>query len=109
MGRRKNSNDNNMNQSSHSHHSHNSKIRFEDPEEEEEETTQCSNNLDESMCDPECSDKAIDEPNDVSFMDGDDKTSADYYFDSYSHFGKTSFFISFFLSFFLPLLSNTRR
>uniref|UniRef100_A0A7N2KXT3 Uncharacterized protein n=1 Tax=Quercus lobata TaxID=97700 RepID=A0A7N2KXT3_QUELO len=97
MGRRKNSNDNNMNQSSHSHHSHNSKIRFEDPEEEEEETTQCSNNLDESMCDPECSDKAIDEPNDVSFMDGDDKTSADYYFDSYSHFGKISFFLSFFL------------
>ena len=95
MGRRKNSNDNNMNQSSHSHHSHNSKIRLKDPE--EEETTQCSNNLDESMCDPECSDKAIDEPNDVSFMDGDDKTSADYYFDSYSHFGKTSFFISFFL------------
>ncbi|KAF3972650.1 hypothetical protein CMV_003856 [Castanea mollissima] len=87
MGRRKSSNDNNMNQSSHSHHSHNSKIRFDDPE-EEEETTQCSNNLDESMCDPECSDKAIDEPNDVSFMDGDDKTSADYYFDSYSHFEK---------------------
>nr|POF18363.1 protein arginine n-methyltransferase 1.1 [Quercus suber] len=84
MGRRKNSNDNNMNQSSHSHHSHNSKIRLDDPE---EETTQCSNNIDESMCDPECSDKAINEPNDVSFMDGDDKTSADYYFDSYSHFG----------------------
>ncbi|WCJ42642.1 Protein arginine N-methyltransferase 1.1 [Euphorbia peplus] len=32
---------------------------------------------DESMCEP-----------DVSFVDGDDdKTSADYYFDSYSHFG----------------------
>uniref|UniRef100_A0A2N9GCT2 Uncharacterized protein n=1 Tax=Fagus sylvatica TaxID=28930 RepID=A0A2N9GCT2_FAGSY len=73
---------------------HNTKIRFEDPE--EEETTQCTNNLDESMCDPDVSDKAIDEslcvPDDVSFVDGDDKTSADYYFDSYYHFGKIPFF-----------------
>ena len=95
MDCRKNSNDNNMNQSSQSHHSHNSKIRFKDPE--EEETTQCSNNFNESMCDPECSDKAIDEPNDMLFMDGDDKTNADYYFDSYFHIGKTPFLLSFYL------------
>ncbi|XP_010447845.1 PREDICTED: protein arginine N-methyltransferase 1.1 [Camelina sativa] len=58
----------------------NTKIRFEDADEEEEvaegsgvageEAAQ-----DESMCDAEASDVA------------DDTTSADYYFDSYSHFG----------------------
>ncbi|KAE7998586.1 hypothetical protein FH972_003117 [Carpinus fangiana] len=75
MGRRKNSN-NDTNQSSSSfnssHQLHDAKIRFEDPE----ETTECSTH-DESMC----------EPDDDSLLDGDDKTSADYYFDSYSHFG----------------------
>lgn len=48
---------------------------------------------DESMCDPDL-DKAVDdsmgEP-EVSFVDANDKTSADYYFDSYSHFGNFSF------------------
>jgi len=47
----------------------NNHLRFEDAEEAVEE----SSNLDQSMCDidDECG----------------DKTSADYYFDSYSHFG----------------------
>jgi len=45
-----------------------SHLRFEDAEEAVEE----SSNLDQSMCD---------------IAESDDKTSADYYFDSYSHFG----------------------
>uniref|UniRef100_A0A9I9DAF9 Protein arginine N-methyltransferase 1.1 n=3 Tax=Cucumis melo TaxID=3656 RepID=A0A9I9DAF9_CUCME len=69
-----------------------SKICFEDDDDEApvEETTE-SSNFDESMCD------AADDSNRViedtacepgqSFNDKDDKTSADYYFDSYSHFG----------------------
>ncbi|KAH8482326.1 hypothetical protein H0E87_029676 [Populus deltoides] len=63
------------------------KIRFNDEEEEEE-----SSNLDDSIVATEKSiaidDVAMQDP-DVSFVDGcdDDKTSADYYFDSYSHFG----------------------
>lgn len=71
-----------------------SKICFEDDDDEApvEETTE-SSNFDESMCD------AADDSNRViedtacepgqSFNDKDDKTSADYYFDSYSHFGNT--------------------
>ncbi|KAJ6856874.1 hypothetical protein NC651_038535 [Populus alba x Populus x berolinensis] len=63
------------------------KIRFNDEEEEEE-----SSNLDDSIVATEKSiaidDVSMQDP-DVSFVDGcdDDKTSADYYFDSYSHFG----------------------
>jgi protein arginine N-methyltransferase 1 len=66
------------------------KIRFNDEEEEEE-----SSNLDDSIVATEKSiaidDVAMQDP-DVSFVDGcdDDKTSADYYFDSYSHFGNTT-------------------
>ncbi|XP_011013847.1 PREDICTED: protein arginine N-methyltransferase 1.1-like isoform X1 [Populus euphratica] len=63
------------------------KIRFNDEEEEEE-----SSNLDDSIVATEkpiaIDDVSMQDP-DVSFVDGcdDDKTSADYYFDSYSHFG----------------------
>lgn len=58
------------------------KIRFEYDEEEEAETieevaTESSNlEVDSTMCERE-----------NSVVAGDDKTSADYYFDSYSHFG----------------------
>ncbi|KAK4396936.1 protein arginine N-methyltransferase 1.1 [Sesamum angolense] len=58
------------------------KIRFEYDDDEEagtlEEVATESSNLEEdtAMCEPE-----------DSFAAGDDKTSADYYFDSYSHFG----------------------
>ncbi|KAB1209302.1 putative protein arginine N-methyltransferase 1 [Morella rubra] len=89
MGRRKNGNNvANVSSSSFnsSHQLENTRIRFEDPE----ETTE-SSNLDESMCEADGSDKVAEEstcePDDVSFVEGDDKTSADYYFDSYSHFG----------------------
>lgn len=80
MGRRNNDNK----KSNNSITPMNTITRFEDAE---EETAVSSNPLtandivieeDESMCDV-----------DRSFVDGgdDDKTSADYYFDSYSHFG----------------------
>ncbi|PQQ14725.1 putative protein arginine N-methyltransferase 1.2 [Prunus yedoensis var. nudiflora] len=83
----------NSNQSSagFSHLPQGSKIRFADKEDEDEALKDASgsSNHDESMCDPEL-DKAVDdsmgEP-EVSFIAADDKTSADYYFDSYSHFG----------------------
>ncbi|XP_057811054.1 probable protein arginine N-methyltransferase 1 isoform X1 [Salvia miltiorrhiza] len=58
------------------------KIRFQYDEDEEAETIEQvaaeSSNLDEdsTMCERE-----------ESLVTGDDKTSADYYFDSYSHFG----------------------
>lgn len=58
------------------------KIRFEYDDDEEAETIEEvateSSNLEEdsTMCEPE-----------DSLVAGDDKTSADYYFDSYSHFG----------------------
>lgn len=55
--------------------------------------------IDDSMCEPEESDKDIAacfEP-DESVI-GSDKTSADYYFDSYSHFGGFPFLIFFFPS-----------
>lgn len=65
------------------------KIRFEYDDEEQQqqrpdqdETLTESSNLeveeDTAMCDPSADDDS---------MAGDDKTSADYYFDSYSHFG----------------------
>lgn len=64
------------------------KNRFHD--EDEELTTQSSNIVDSTVA----GDKAIAMEDDsmceadVSFVDDDDnKTSADYYFDSYSHFG----------------------
>ncbi|KAI3447095.1 hypothetical protein Pfo_003760 [Paulownia fortunei] len=59
-----------------------SKIRFEYEDDEEGETLEEvaaeSSNIEEdsSMCEP-----------DGSLIAGDDKTSGDYYFDSYSHFG----------------------
>lgn len=94
MGRRK---DNNQASSSFNnlHHPQGSKIRFRDDDDDEalDEVTE-SSNLDESMCDLDGSvigrDKATEDSTcdlDVSLIDSDDKTSADYYFDSYSHFG----------------------
>lgn len=64
------------------------KIRFDYDDEEEAETIEEvaaeSSNLEEdsAMCERES-----------SVVAGDDKTSADYYFDSYSHFG--NYFILF--------------
>ncbi|EXB38812.1 Protein arginine N-methyltransferase 1.1 [Morus notabilis] len=94
MGRRKNNN----NQASGSfgamespHES--TKICFRDDDDDADEAPDAateSSNLDESMCDldvsPVAGDKAVGDQ-DVPFIDSDDKTSADYYFDSYSHFG----------------------
>lgn len=91
MGRRKNNNNSNQSSAGFSHLPQGSKIRFADKEDEDEALKDASgsSNHDESMCDPEL-DKAVDdsmgEP-EVSFIAADDKTSADYYFDSYSHFG----------------------
>ncbi|KDP33742.1 hypothetical protein JCGZ_07313 [Jatropha curcas] len=89
MGRRKNNDDKNKGSMSFTNaQSQGTEIRFEDAD---EELTTVSSNLDQSII---ASDKAIamDDDSmgetDVSFIDGDDdKTSADYYFDSYSHFG----------------------
>lgn len=60
------------------------KIRFPDNGGEEGDATEGSN-VDEMMCDLE--ESANTSLVEESFPDGDDKTSADYYFDSYSHFG----------------------
>jgi len=69
MGRRKNNSNNNQCSSSKEDADMNSNhLRFEEADEAVDE----SSNLDQSMCDIE---------------ESDDKTSADYYFDSYSHFG----------------------
>ncbi|XP_068326944.1 probable protein arginine N-methyltransferase 1.2 [Pyrus communis] len=81
MGRRKNTNNSSSsNQGSGAGFGHPGEAVKDVPE---------SSNPDESMCDPEL-DKAVDdsmgEP-EVSFVEADGKTSADYYFDSYSHFG----------------------
>ncbi|CAK9166213.1 unnamed protein product, partial [Ilex paraguariensis] len=83
-------NDDNHNSVNTSRHEP-TKIRFEYEDEEEkdeilEETATESSNLedDSAMCEPEES------------TVGGDKTSADYYFDSYSHFGTLH------LYFFLP-------
>ncbi|KAG7021923.1 Protein arginine N-methyltransferase 1.1 [Cucurbita argyrosperma subsp. argyrosperma] len=66
-----------------------SKIRFEDDDEALIEETTESSNVDESMCEADDSNRVIEdsacEP--AQSLDKDDKTSADYYFDSYSHFG----------------------
>ncbi|MCD7455322.1 Protein arginine N-methyltransferase 1 [Datura stramonium] len=60
-----------------------SKIKFQY---DEDETVTESSNLemdeDTAMCDPASASAAVDDS-----MVGGDKTSADYYFDSYSHFG----------------------
>ncbi|KAJ6731351.1 PROTEIN ARGININE N-METHYLTRANSFERASE [Salix purpurea] len=83
MGRRNNSQ---TSMSFSNAHHQATKIRFNDDEEEE------SSNLDDSIVATDKSiavdDVSMRDP-DVSFVDGcdDDKTSADYYFDSYSHFG----------------------
>ncbi|XP_050128362.1 probable protein arginine N-methyltransferase 1.2 isoform X1 [Malus sylvestris] len=79
MGRRKNTNSSSSsNQGSGAGFGHPGEAVKDVPE---------SSNPDESMCDPEL-DKAVDdsmgEP-EVSFVEADGKTSADYYFDSYSH------------------------
>lgn len=75
------------------------KIRFQDAD--NEEAAAGSSNIDDSTVAvdiaTEAEDVSMGEP-DVSFVncDGDDdKTSADYYFDSYSHFGILSSSLSF--------------
>lgn len=88
MGRRKSSNtpQTSMNSSSKFE---GTKIRFQDADDEEAATD--SFNLDDSIVAVnEATEDVSMEELDVSFVgcDGDDdKTSADYYFDSYSHFG----------------------
>lgn len=85
MGRRKNNNSSSATQSfNNSHQQHRG---FEDAD---EDLTTESSNLQDSvvMSDKAVEDDSMSVPDDVSFMDADDgKTSADYYFDSYSHFG----------------------
>ncbi|XVF88691.1 hypothetical protein PTKIN_Ptkin19aG0070600 [Pterospermum kingtungense] len=84
MGRRKSSN---TPQTNSSNKFEGTRIRFQDADEEEAATD--SSNLDDSIV---AVDKATEDVSmgeaEVSFVDcDDDKTSADYYFDSYSHFG----------------------
>lgn len=91
MGRRKNNNQSSSGGSISKMNQHN---RFEDADEIIEDAA-VSSNLENSVCEPDGSvDKAVEgsasEP-DAVFIDADDKTSADYYFDSYSHFGNFSF------------------
>ena len=98
MGRRKNNNNNSSsseNQANDMEQHHPAKIRFRDDDddadvEEALDAATESSNLDESMCDVDGSvagcDKALDDLQ-CDPDDADDKTSADYYFDSYSHFG----------------------
>ena len=68
-----------------------SKFCFEDDDEAPIEETTGSVNVDESMCEAsDDSNRVIEDTAcklDQSLNDKDDKTSADYYFDSYSHFG----------------------
>ncbi|XP_010541026.1 PREDICTED: protein arginine N-methyltransferase 1.1 [Tarenaya hassleriana] len=76
---------NNQNDQLGSDQNQNSKLRFEDADEDQvaEEVMTCSN-VDEAVQDESMCDAGEDaDTDDVS----DDKTSADYYFDSYSHFG----------------------
>lgn len=77
------------------------KIRFEYEDDDQcqdnelpEETATESSNLEEdvAMCEQD--------PDDSS-MTGGDKTSADYYFDSYSHFGKAILVFFTFIQFYL--------
>ena len=84
MARRKNNNNSQASGSFNDMSPHEStRIRFTDDDDGDEalDAATESSNLDESM-----SDKVADDQ-DVSFVDSDDRTSADYYFDSYSHFG----------------------
>ncbi|PPS17027.1 hypothetical protein GOBAR_AA03545 [Gossypium barbadense] len=88
MGRRKGSNTAQTSTNS-SNQFEGTKIRFQDADDDGVATD--NSNLDESILavDKATEDVSMGEP-DVSFVDsdaGDDKTSADYYFDSYSHFG----------------------
>lgn len=95
MGRRKNNKSSDNNQSSMKisgsdpdRHQHNTITRFADAEEDD---STVSSILEDSVAAP-VDGTAIDDEAmcdaDVSMLDGeDDKTSADYYFDSYSHFG----------------------
>lgn len=88
MGRRKNNNNNNNSQSSMN--ITNTITRFQD----EEDDTTVSSNLEDSVTaiDKTTEDEAMCDA-DVSYTDADDdKTSADYYFDSYSHFGMFLFY-----------------
>ncbi|MFQ6642619.1 hypothetical protein Gotur_017652 [Gossypium turneri] len=92
MGRRKGSNTAQTSTNS-SNQFEGTKIRFQDADDDGVATD--SSNLDESILavDKAAEDVSMGEPN-VSFVDsdaGDDKTSADYYFDSYSHFGIFSY------------------
>ncbi|KDO59261.1 hypothetical protein CISIN_1g015306mg [Citrus sinensis] len=95
MGRRKNnkSSDNNesstkVSDSNPDRQQHNTITRFADAEEDD---ATASSILDDSVAAPVDGTAIEDEAMcdaDVSMIDGeDDKTSADYYFDSYSHFG----------------------
>ncbi|XP_038998803.1 protein arginine N-methyltransferase 1.1-like [Hibiscus syriacus] len=85
MGRRKGSNTAQTSTNS-SNQFEGTKIRFQDAEDDAVATD--SSNLDESVLavDKATEDVSMGEP-EVSLVDSDDKTSADYYFDSYSHFG----------------------
>ncbi|KAE8682574.1 putative protein arginine N-methyltransferase 1 [Hibiscus syriacus] len=88
MGRRKSS-DTAQTTMNSSNNFEGSKIRFQD--DDEEEIAGYSSNLDDSIVavDKGSEDVSMGEP-DFSFFGcegDDDKTSADYYFDSYSHFG----------------------
>ncbi|KAA3477214.1 protein arginine N-methyltransferase 1.1 [Gossypium australe] len=92
MGRRKGSNTAQTSTNS-SNQFEGTKIRFQDADDDGVATD--SSNLDESILavDKAAEDVSMGET-DVSFVDsdaGDDKTSADYYFDSYSHFGIFSY------------------
>ncbi|XP_062090982.1 probable protein arginine N-methyltransferase 1.2 [Humulus lupulus] len=99
MGRRKSSNTSSSNNqasgTSNDMEPHvATKIRFRDEDDEAIDAATESSNHDESMCDVDASVAACDKPAedpqcepDVSLPDADEKTSADYYFDSYSHFG----------------------
>ncbi|KAK4766832.1 hypothetical protein SAY87_008474 [Trapa incisa] len=85
MGRRKNqSNQQSQGSMDSNQHHKSSKNQCPDDGREEHDATENSN-VDEIMCDLEDSSNAL--AIDDSFPDEDDKTSADYYFDSYSHFG----------------------
>ncbi|OVA11775.1 Ribosomal L11 methyltransferase [Macleaya cordata] len=80
MARRRNNNNQSSSSNNNESFSHPqvTKLSIDDEEEEEEfveEMTTESSNLDHSMCEAD------------ETLIGSDKTSADYYFDSYSHFG----------------------
>lgn len=101
MGRRKNQNSQLSQGSTGSNQPQKpTKSRFPDDGGEVGDATENSN-VDVIMCDLEESGNA---PSfEESFPDGDDKTSADYYFDSYSHFG--NHMIAFFYIFVFAVIS----